>query len=135
MEHIDIDWIISEIHRLQQLRTVLLAGDLAPQGVWLHTYIIERTYKSGARHTYEYAKWQAHESIFPRNPKGRGKYSKPNTQYTKHQHIGRVASSTGLGMEENVEEAYRLMRNRERLEAIEKALVTIQTLLGALSAS
>jgi hypothetical protein len=129
MEHIDIDWITSEIQRLQQLREELLAGDLAPSGAWISTYTVTKVYKSGAVYTYEYAKWQATDAIFPRNPKGRGKYAHPTTKYTKHQHIGRVSSSSGLGMEEVTEEAYLLLRNRERLEAIEKVLAGIQALL------
>jgi len=129
MADIDIDAIIAEIQRLQRTREELLTGDLAPAGAWIHTHTIKRTYPGGITYTYEYAKWQAHEAIFSRNPKKKGKYA-GITGYTKHQHIGRVGSSSGLGMDEETEDAYRLMRNRERLEAIEKTLLEIQSLLG-----
>ncbi len=78
-----------------------------------------------------YAKWQAHEPIFKRNPKRRARPPRSglDPEFTHHQHIGRVSSNTGLGIEPQVEEAYQQWANRKRLEAVEQALQDIQAIL------
>jgi hypothetical protein len=132
MSEIDIQKIIEGIQQLQQLREELLAGDLSPEGTWIHEYEITRFYPgSGNTEWYRYAKWQAHEPIFLRNPKRKTQLTEPPKEpgYTKHQHIGRVDSSTGLGMDESVKEAYQSWRNRKRLEAVEEVLREIQSIL------
>lgn len=68
--------------------------------------------------------------IFKRNPKPRLKgiiKRGNNPEYTCYQHIGRVGSSTGLGTEKEVTEAYREWENRKLLDAIDKALEEIET--------
>jgi len=89
-------------------------------------------YPSGKTETYVYAKWQAHEPIFKRNPKKGGRSPQPgkDPKFTCHQHIGRVGSTTGLGIEPEVELAYQEWRNRKKLEAIETALKEIQAILS-----
>ncbi len=132
MDEIDTQKIIEGIQQLQQLREELLAGDLSPEGAWIHEYEITRFYPgSGNTEWYRYAKWQAHEPIFLRNPKRKNQLTEPPKEpgFTKHQHIGRVDSSTGLGMDEGVKEAYQSWRNRKRLEAVEEVLREIQSLL------
>jgi len=127
---IDSQKIIERIHQLEKLREELLAGDLSPEGAWIHEYVVYRFYTgSGTFHWYRYAKWQAHEPIFIRNPKGKQKKPLKEPGYTKHQHIGRVESSTKLGMDEKVEEAYQSWRNRKRLEAVVEVLTEIQSIL------
>ena len=49
--------------------------------------------------------------------------------YTCHQHIGRVGSSTRLGTDPEVTEAYREWENRKRLDAQGKALDEIENAL------
>ena len=58
------------------------------------------------------------------NPKkhGRSPRSDKHPEFTHHQHIGRVSSNTGLGIEPEVESAYQQWANRKRLEAYEQAL-------------
>ena len=51
-------------------------------------------------------------------------------EFTHHQHIGRVSSNTGLGIEPQVESAYQQWANRKRLEAVEQALQEIQSILS-----
>lgn len=132
MDEIDVQKMIEGIQQLQQLREELLAGDLSPDGAWIHEYEITRFYPgSGNTEWYRYAKWQAHEPIFKRNPKQKNRLTEPLKEpgYTKHQHIGRVDSSTGLGMDEGVREAYQSWQNRKRLEAVEEVLREIQSVL------
>lgn len=132
MDEINFPQLIEKINRLQQLREKLLVGSLSPEGAWIHEYEIRRTYPSGNTETYGYAKWQAHEPIFKRNPKKRGRppRSGKDPEFTCHQHIGRVWSTTGLGTDPEVELAYQEWRNRKKLEAIETALKEIQTILS-----
>jgi len=127
MERVNIEKLIDQIFDLQKLREELLAGPLAPAGTWIHHYTIWRVFSSGAKHWYTYAKWQAHEPIFRRNPKRKNQTTE--STYSNHQHIGRVDSSTGLGMEEKTESAYQAWQNRQKLEAIEQALTEIQEIL------
>ncbi len=87
--------IIERIHELEKLREELLAGDLSPEGAWIHEYVVYKVYaSSGTSHWYRYAKWQAHEPIFIRHPKRKEREKNPlkEPSYTKHQHIGRVES-------------------------------------------
>ncbi|WP_414579675.1 hypothetical protein [Anabaena sp. CCY 9402-a] len=78
-------------------------------------------------HTFVYAKWQAKEAIFRRNPKKRSR--RGSGDFTKNKHIGRVGSSSGLGMDLSVVDAYQAWENRQKLEAIEKALADVETTL------
>lgn len=130
MTEINIQQIVEKIEQLQQLRERLLADTLSPEGAWIHEYEVRRVYPSGNTETYGYAKWQAHEPIFKRNPKKRGRSPREgkDPEFTCHQHIGRVWSTTGLGIEPEVEAAYQEWRNRKKLEAIEQSLKEIQTI-------
>lgn len=134
MDEINFPQLIEKIDRLQQLREKLLVGDLSPEGASIHEYEVRRTYPSGNTETYGYAKWQAHEPIFKRNPKkgGRSPRARKDPEFTCHQHIGRVWSTTGLGTEPEVQPAYQEWRNRKKLEAIEAALKEIQAILSRL---
>lgn len=128
----DVSKLIQGIEQLQQWRLELLAGELSPPGAWIHTYEVDRLYLgSGNLETYRYAKWQANEPIFERKPKRsqRSANSDQHPGFTKHQHIGRVSSTTGLGMDEEVKGAYQAWRNRQRLEAIEATLQEIEAIL------
>ncbi|MEH2038427.1 hypothetical protein [Nostoc sp.] len=81
---------------------------------------------------YVYAKWQANQPIFKRNPKARLKgivKRGKNPEYTCHQYIGRVGSSTGLGSDPLVTEAYQEWENREQLDAIDIAPDEIENAL------
>lgn len=132
MEAIDSSGLIDGIKQLQQLRDSLLARPLSPAGAWIHEYEVQRTYRSGNTETYGYAKWQAPEPIFKRNPKPRGRRPRrgKDPEYTCHQHIGRVWSSTGLGTDPAVESAYQAWENRQQLEAVETALIEIQAIVA-----
>ncbi|MBD2731770.1 hypothetical protein H6G96_37235 [Nostoc sp. FACHB-892] len=52
-----------------------------------------------------------------------------NPEYICHQYIGRVGSSTGLGTDPEVTEAYQKWENRKRLDALDKALDEIENAL------
>ncbi|MEH1842215.1 MAG: hypothetical protein V7L20_26655 [Nostoc sp.] len=52
-----------------------------------------------------------------------------NPEFTCHQHIGRVGSSTGLGTDPLVAIAYQEWENRKRLDALDKALEEIENAL------
>ena len=132
MTEIDFPGLIEGLHRLQQLRDKLRSGRLSPEGAWIHEYEVKRKYSSGNTETYGYAKWQAHEPIFKRNPKRRGQFPRvgKNPNFTCHQHIGRVWSTTGLGVEPAVKAAYQEWQNRKELEAIEQALKEIRNVLS-----
>lgn len=134
---IDIQKILDNINRLKRIREKLLEKDLAPKGAWIHEYTVYREYPGGFVGKYDYAKWHADKPIFKRNPKKRGGKPKgdKDPKYTCHQHIGRVGSNTGLGMEPEVVDAQRSLRLRKRLDVIEKALreieeITITVLKG-----
>ncbi|MHC5822539.1 MAG: hypothetical protein ACYT04_43560 [Nostoc sp.] len=103
---------------------------MSEPGAWIHQYEVRKQYKKGGEiYWYVYAKWQANEPIFKRNPKARLKgivKRGKNPEYTCHQHIGRVGSSTGLGTDPKVTEAYREWENRKRLDAVDKALDEIE---------
>lgn len=106
---------------------------MSPPGAWIHQYEVRKQYKKdGDVYLYVYAKWQAKEPIFQRNPKkvlkGITKRGK-NPEYTCHQHIGRVGSSTGLPTDEMVTEAYQEWRNRQQLDAIDTAIEEIEKVL------
>jgi hypothetical protein len=58
-----------------------------------------------------------------------------NPEYTCHQHIGRVGSSTGLRTDEEVKEAYREWYNRQRLDAVERAIAEIEETLEQVTLS
>lgn len=131
-EAIDLQRILEGINRLASERSHLLASDLSPEGAWIHEYTVRRRYPNGFLGEYQYAKWQAREPIFKRNPKKYGRSPKKgkDPEYSCHQHIGRVGSNTGLGCEPEVESAYEQWSNRKRLEAIESALLEIQSILS-----
>lgn len=90
MSEIDIQQNMEGIQQLQQLREELLAGDLSLEGASIHEYEITRFYPgSGNTEWYRYAKWQAHEPIFKRNPKRKNRLTDPPKEpgYTKHDAI------------------------------------------------
>ncbi|WP_461947671.1 hypothetical protein [Nostoc sp.] len=128
-----IDQIIEKLHQLKEIRQQLVNAPMSEPGAWIHQYEVRKRYKKGGDiYTYTYAKWQATEPIFKRNPKPRLKgvvKRGNNPEYTCHQHIGRVGSSTGLGTEPEVTEAYREWENRKRLDAVDKALDEIEAAL------
>jgi hypothetical protein len=125
MGDINIDKIIAQIKQLEELRENLLKGHLAPEGAWIHLYHVHRVYRSGYEATYTYAKWHADKPIFKRNPKKNAKAPKrgKDKQYTKHLHIGNVETNS------DVEQAYKALENRKRLEEVEKALKDIEAIL------
>lgn len=132
MFDVDIDNLIAEIEYLWQLRGELLEGELSPEGAWIHKYHVTRAYSSGAVKTYTYAKWQADKAIFRRNPKKNALPVKSgkDEKYTKHQHIGSVDNNW-----EVVEQALQSFENRQRLEAVEKTLESIQDMVSELIAN
>ncbi|NEU77655.1 hypothetical protein [Nostoc sp. UIC 10630] len=127
-----ISQIIEKINLLAQIREQLLKEPLAIPGTWIHEYEVHRKYRSGSIETYRYAKWQADTPIFKRNPKPRGHPPKrgKDPEFTCHQHIGRVGSTTGLGADSETETAYQEWENRKQLEAIEQCLSQIELLLS-----
>lgn len=128
----DLQRLLEGIQHLMEMRSHLLANDLSPQGAWIHEYEVKRRYPSGFLGIYRYAKWQAHQPIFKRNPKRNARPPRrgKDPEYSCHQHIGRVSSNTDLGTEPEVEEAYQQWSNRKRLEAVEQALREIQSILS-----
>ena len=126
MADTDVDDLIKKLKQLKKLREKLLKSDLSPEGAWIHHYQIHRNYPSGYSATYTYAKWQADKPIFKRNPKKNARPVKrgKNEEYTNHLHIGNVETNS------DVEEAYRALENRKRLEDIEKTLREIEAILN-----
>jgi hypothetical protein len=121
----DIDRIHAKISQLYRLRDRLSLRPLAPSNIWISQYNITREYpNSKMAHTYTYAKWEALTPIFERKQKNK----KDNNvkKYTKHQHIGRVSSSSGLPMDESVKQAYIEQRNRRWLDRVEAAINQIE---------
>ena len=132
LSEIELEKILEDIHHLMEMRSQLQASDLSPEGAWIHQYVVRRRYPSGFIGEYWYAKWQAHEPIFKRNPKRNGRPPRcgKDPKFSCHLHIGRVSSNTGLGTEPEVEEAYQQWSNRKRLEAVELALQEIKSILS-----
>ena len=128
-----IDQIIEKLHQLKEIRQQLVNAPMSEPGAWIHQYEVRKQYKKGGEiYWYVYAKWQANEPIFKRNPKARLKgivKRGKNPEYTCHQHIGRVGSSTGLGTDPLVAIAYQEWENRKRLDAIDKALEQVEAAL------
>jgi hypothetical protein len=129
---INTNQLTEALARLIQARTELLTQELSPVGAWIHEYTVKRRYPSGFIGEYKYAKWMSNKPIFERHPK---KHARPpkrdkDPKYTNHQHIGRVWSNTGLGMESEAEEAYQAFNNRKNLQTIETALIEIQAILS-----
>ena len=125
-----INQIIEKLHELKEIREQLANEPMSPPGVWIHEYEVKKQYrKDGYVYVYCYAKWQADTPIFRRNPKAklRGVAKGKNPEFTCHQHIGRVWSSTGLGIDPEVKSARQEWHNRKRLDAIDKALDEIET--------
>ncbi|MBD2505301.1 hypothetical protein [Anabaena azotica] len=123
-----IEAIIDTLKQLQEERENLLKIPLALPNTWIHEYNVKRYYPgSGTLHSFTYAKWQASEAIFERNPKKFG--HRGQGQFTKNKHIGRVGSTSGLGMDEAVFKAYQSLENRRRLDAIDKAIEEIEKAL------
>ncbi|MBD2503886.1 hypothetical protein [Anabaena azotica] len=123
-----VETIIEKLRELKRERDRLLNSKLSPPGAWIHEYPVHRYYPgSGVVHTFIYAKWQAKDPIFERNPKKFGRRGKG--KYTRHKHIGRVDSTTDLPIDERVDEAYEAWNNRKRLEEIENALREIEAIL------
>lgn len=131
MATIDVEQIMEGIRRLQQVQEQLRAEELSPEGAWIHQYQVTRSYPSGNVETYCYAKWQAKLPIFRKKPKSHRRSQQPEQkpEFTCHQHIGRVSSTTGLGMDEAVRAAYNAWNNRKKLNEVEQALTEIQTVL------
>ena len=125
-----IDQIIEKLQQLKEIRQQLIDEPMSPPGAWIHQYEVRKQYKKdGEVYWYVYAKWQANEPIFKRNPKERLKgivKRGKNPEYTCHQHIGRVGSSTGLATDPEVAIAYQEWENRKRLDAIDKALEQVE---------
>ena len=87
---LDLETLIKKIIKLQRLREKLLTKNLALKDTWIQQYTVIKTYPdSPIVNSYTYAKWEAAEPIFKCKLK-KNKLKK----YTKHQHIGRVSSST-----------------------------------------
>jgi hypothetical protein len=121
----DIDRIHAKINQLYRLRDRLLLRPLAPSNIWISRYNITRQYpNSKMAHTYTYAKWEASTPIFERKQKD--KKDKKVKKYTRHQHIGRVSSTSGLPMDPEVEQAYIEQRNRRWLDRVESAINQIE---------
>ena len=114
----------------------MTSGSIGPKDAWIHHHEVVKHYPSGSVVTYEYAKWQASEPIFKRNPKKRGRLPKQgkDPEFSCHQHVGRVWSSSGLDTEPEVNEAYEEWRNRQQLDAINKTLSEIQQILNSVKA-
>ncbi|QLE46630.1 hypothetical protein FD723_41220 (plasmid) [Nostoc sp. C052] len=114
-----IEEIIEKLHQLKEIRQQLVNEPMSVPGAWIHQYEVRKQYKKdGEVYWYVYAKWQANEPIFKRNPKARLKgivKRGKNPEYTCHQHIGRVGSSTGLGTDPEVTEAYQEWENRKQI--------------------
>ena len=125
MTDINVNRLIVKVKQLGKLREKLLQKDLAPQGAWIHQYQVHRVYPSGYEATYTYAKWQADKPIFKRNPKKNARPLKrgKDKEYTNHQHIGNIETNP------EVEEAYRALYNRNRLDAVEQALKDIEAII------
>lgn len=124
--------LIARIRRLYEVRQQILeSGEVAPDGCWIHLYEVRRLWRSGFVGVYQYAKWQSSTPVFKRNPKRNGRPPKrgKDPEFSTHQHIGRVSSNTGLGMEPEVEEAYLAVARRDRLNQIDEALKEIETIL------
>lgn len=131
MTEINTGRLIKQIRTLEKIRKKLLERDLAPEGAWIHQYQVHRVYPSGCEETYTYAKWQADKPIFKRNPKKNARPLKPgkDKQYTNHQHIGNIDNNP------EVEDAYRALENRKRLEAIEQAFKDIEAIVSEIIVS
>ena len=83
---------LEEVEPVDARCQILMEGNIAPAGAWIHEYEVVRCYPSGTVATYQYAKRQATEPIFKRNPKKRGRSLKQgkDPEFSCHQHIGRV---------------------------------------------
>jgi hypothetical protein len=125
----DIDRIHAKINQLYRLRERLLLRPLAPPNIWISQYKITREYpNSTIAHTYTYAKWEALTPIFKR--KKQNKINNKASEYTKHEHIGRVSSTSNLPMDESVKQAYIEQRNRRRLDRVESAINKIESAIN-----
>lgn len=127
-----IDQIIERLHHLKEIRQQLANQPMSPPGAWIHEYEVKKQYRKGGEvYVYCYAKWQADTPIFRRNPKAklRGVAKGKNPEFTCHQHIGRVWSSTGLGIDPEVAIALQEWQRRKQLDAIDKALEQIEAAL------
>jgi hypothetical protein len=130
MDNSNPELILKKIYQLYRLRDKLSTMDLAPKNIWIQQYTIVRGYEY-----YTYAKWEAAEPIFECAPSKLRKYMeykdptlalKRLVKYTRHKHIGRVSSSTGLPMVPEVRWAYRQLRNRRWLDRVEATLAKIE---------
>jgi hypothetical protein len=125
----DINRIHAKINQLYRLRDRLLSRPLAPPDIWISQYKITREYpNSKMAHTYTYAKWEALTPIFKR--KKQDKIDSKASKYTKHEHIGRVSSTSGLPMDESVRIAYIEQRNRRWLNRVESAINKIESAIS-----
>jgi hypothetical protein len=130
----DIAKMIERLRELEKERAQLLTEPLSPGGAWIHEYTKKRFYPDGFCTEYTYAKWQAAVPIFERKPKQFRKRIEEqklgiSQGKVKHQHIGRVGSSTGLPMDVSVAQAYEQWERRKRLEKIEDALAAMTSQL------
>jgi len=129
--------IMERLRKLNEIRQQLAKQPMSPSGAWIHEYEVKKQYRKGGDVcVYCYAKWQSDTPIFKRNPKAklRGVATGKNPDFTCHQHIGRVWSSTGLGTDPEVVEAREKWENRKQIDAIDKALDEIEAALSELFA-
>ena len=109
-----IDKIYRKINQLYRLRVMLLKRPLARPDIWISQYV-----KMVGTQCYTYAKWESVTPIF--------KSKKDPEKKTRHEHIGRAGSTTGLSMDESVRIAYRLQRHRRWLDRVETAIGQIES--------
>jgi len=127
-----VDQIIERLHQLKEIRRQLANQPMSPPGAWIHEYEVKKQYRKGGDvYVYCYAKSQADTPIFRRNSKAklRGVAKGKNPEFTCHQHIGRVWSSTGLGIDPDVAIALKEWERRKQLDAIDKALEQVEAAL------
>jgi hypothetical protein len=136
MSDFDLNRAIRKIRQLHRLKEKFSTMYLAPKNTWISQYTIRRYYpESETTHYYTYAKWESVEPIFICRPKHNlavvdlniEDSSVKKLKYTRHQHIGRVSSTSGLTMDRSVEIAYRELRNRRWLDRVESALNKIES--------
>lgn len=131
MSNFDLDRVIRKLRQLDRLKQKLSTVYLAPKNTWISQYTIRKHYEeTDTIHYYTYAKWESVEPIFECKPKRNYATVDLNIEekkYTRHQHIGRVSSTSGLTTELSVEIAYRELRNRRWLDRVELAISKIES--------
>jgi hypothetical protein len=131
MSNFDLDRAIRKLRQLDRLKQKLSTVYLAPKNTWISQYTIRKHYEeTDTIYYYTYAKWESVEPIFECKPKRDYATVDLNVEekkYTRHQHIGRVSSTSGLTTELSVEIAYRGLRNRRWLDRVESAISKIES--------